>query len=77
MKMWRIVTLTIVVVSIGAPFGAGFATWLGPAVRAGLLALAPPVAAALLLVLYFNWRARLKSRILGNAPRDEEFAAAA
>jgi hypothetical protein len=64
MKGWRILTLTTVLVIIGAPLVAGFMNWLGPAVRAGLLSLAPPAAAALALVLYFNWRARLKSRIL-------------
>ena len=77
MKVWRILTLTAVPVMIGAPLLAGFMNWLAPAVRASLLSLAPPAAAALALVLYFNWRARLKSRILGDAGRDQELATAA
>ena len=77
MKVWRILTLTAVLVIIGAPLVGGFMNWLAPAVRAGLLLLAPPAAAALALVLYFNWRARLKSRILGDAKRDQELATAA
>ena len=77
MKVWRILTLTMVLVIIGAPLVAGFMNWLPPAVRAGVSSLAPPMAAALALVLYFNWRARLKSRILGDAGRDQELATAA
>lgn len=76
MKMWNILTLTIVLVSIGAPFVAGFASWLPLAVRALVMELAPPAAAALALVVYFDWRARVKSRILGSARRDEELATA-
>ena len=74
MKVWRILTLTMVLLIVGAPLVAGFMNWLAPAVRAGVLSLAPPAAAALALVLYFNWRARLKSRILGDAGRDQELA---
>ena len=77
MKVWRILTLTMVLVIIGAPLVAGFMNWLAPAVRAGVLSLVPPMAAALVLVLYFNWRARVKRRILGDARRDEELATAA
>ena len=77
MKVWRILTLTMVLVIIGAPLAAGFMNLLAPAVRAGVLSLAPPMAAALVLVLYFNWRARVKRRILGDARRDEELATAA
>ena len=47
MKVWRILTLTMVLVIIGAPLVAGFMNWLPPAVRAGVLSLAPPAAAAL------------------------------
>ena len=67
MKIWRILTLTIVLASVGAPLIAEFTTWLAPAVRTGLLALAPAAAAGVVLVLYFNWRARLKSHILAAA----------
>ena len=77
MKVWRILTLTMVLVIVGAPLVAGFMNWLPPAVRAGVLSLVPPMAAALVLVLYFNWRARVKRRILGDARRDEELATAA
>ena len=76
MKMWRILTLTIVLVSTGAPFVAGFASWLPPAVRALVVELALPAAVALALVVYFDWRARLRSRILNDARRDEELATA-
>ena len=77
MKVWRILTLAMALLVIGAPLVAGFMNWLAPAVRAGMLSLAPPAAAALALVLYFNWRARLKRRILGDAKRDQELATAA
>lgn len=77
MKVWRILTLTLVLLIFGAPLAAGFMNWLAPAVRAGMLSLAPPAAAALAPVLYFNWRARLKRRILGDAKRDQELATAA
>ena len=77
MKVWRVLTLTMVLVIAGAPLVAGFMTWLAPAVRAGVLSLVPPMAAALVLVLYLNWRARVKSRILGDAERDQELATAA
>ena len=44
MKVWRILTLTMVLVIVGAPLVAGFMNWLPPAVRAGVLSLAPPAA---------------------------------
>jgi hypothetical protein len=77
MKLWRVLTLTIVLVWIGAPLADGLMTWLAPAVWAGVVALAPPAAAALALVLYFRWRSRLKSQIAGQSARDDEMAAAA
>jgi hypothetical protein len=58
MKSWRIVTLSIVLVGIIAPVRAEFTTWVPPSVRDGLIEIAPPVGAALALVLYFNWRTR-------------------
>ena len=54
MKVWRVLTLTMVLVIAGAPLVAGFMNWLAPAVRAGVLSLVPPMAAALVLVLYFK-----------------------
>ena len=51
MKVWRVLTLTMVLVIAGAPLVAGFMNWLAPAVRAGVLSLVPPMAAALVLVL--------------------------
>ena len=66
MKMWRLVTLTIVLVWAGVPLIDKFMTWLTPTVWAGVVAVAPPVAAAVALVLYFHWRARLKSRFLSD-----------
>ena len=77
MKGWRILTLTIVLVWIGAPLVDRFSTWLAPAVWAAVLALAPPIAAALALVLYFQWRSRIKSRIVGETAREDTMAAAA
>ena len=71
MKMWRILTLTIVLVSISAPLLERFTTWLTPSIGTRLLALAPPVAMALVLVLYFEWRARLKRRIVADERHDE------
>ena len=50
MKVWRILTLTMVLLIVGAPLVAGFMNSLPPAVRAGVLSLAPPMAAALALV---------------------------
>jgi hypothetical protein len=76
MKMWKIVTMTLVLVSIGAPFVAEFASWLPRAVWALVVELALPAAAALALFAYFDWRARLKSRMLSDARRDEELATA-
>jgi len=77
MKIWRVLTLTIALVWIGVPLLDRFMTWLAPAAWATVMVLAPPAAAALAAVLYFHWRARLKSRIIGEARRDEEVAAAA
>ena len=72
MKMWRIVTLAIVFVSIAVPVLAAFTTWLPPAIRTAVFAVAPPVAVAFLLVVYFNWRAKLKSRVVAGEEREEE-----
>ena len=77
MKVWRILTLTMVLVIIGAPLAVEFMNWLTPAIRAGALSLAPPAAAALAFVLYFNWRSGLKNRISEDARRDDELARAA
>ena len=71
MKTWKILTLAIALVSIGAPRVAGFTTWLSPVVRAGVLALVAPVALAVALVGYFNWRARLTRRILAADERHD------
>ena len=71
MKLWRVLTLTIVLVWIGAPLIDGVMTWLAPALWAGVVAVAPPAAAALALVLYFHWRARLKDRIGREAAADK------
>jgi hypothetical protein len=77
MKVWPIVTLTMVLVIIGAPIVAGVMNWLAPAVRAGVSSLVPPMAAALALVLYLNWRAKLMSRILDEAGGGQEVTTAA
>ena len=76
MKTWRFVTLAIVLLSIGASLVAGLTTWLAPALREGVLVLTPTVAAALVLVLYFNWRAGLRSRILSDARQNDELTMA-
>ena len=77
MKMWKILTLAIAIVSIGVPIVAGIATWLSPAVIAGVFTPTPLVAVAVALVLYFNWRARFTRQILGNDERDDELVGAA
>ena len=71
MKIWRILTLTIAAIAVVAPLLAGFTNWLQSAVRQGVVALTPPVAAAFLLVMYFNWRGRLRNQIVDNDRRDE------
>jgi hypothetical protein len=75
--MWKILTLAIVIVTIAAPVVAGFTTWLPASIQAGVLALAPPVAAAFVLVAYFNWRRRLKSRIVAGDEPDHDLLKAA
>ena len=70
-------TLTMVLVIMGAPLVAGLMNSLAPAVRAGVLSLAPPMATALALVLYLEWRARIKRRILGGVERDHELSSVA
>jgi hypothetical protein len=70
-------TLTMVLVSMSAPLVVGVMNSLGPAVRAGVLSLAPPMAMALALVLYFEWRARIKRRMLGEIERDQELSSVA
>ena len=72
MKIWKIVTLTIIVASIATPLVAGLTTWLPPAIRTVVLALAPPAAVAIVLVAYFEWRAKLKSEMLADDRRDDE-----
>jgi len=65
MTLWKVVTLVLVVAAIGARLVAGSsATWFWPAVRTVVLSLAPPLAMAIVLVAYFDWRARFKHRIL-------------
>ena len=76
MKMWRILTIAIVLVIVSAPLIARFTTWIAPATRTVLFALASPVAVAFVLVLYFNWRAKLKSHTLRENRADELAAAA-
>ena len=76
MKMWRILTVAIALAIATGPLIARFTTWMAPATRTVLFALASPVAVAFVLVLYFNWRAKLKS----HTPREnraDELAAAA
>lgn len=72
MKVWKFVTLAMVFVSLAEVVLARLTTWLPPAIQTALLALAPPVALALILVAYFDWRARLKSRMVADNERDEE-----
>ena len=71
MKMWRILTLSIALVSIVAPLVAGFTTWVVPATRTGVLR-AGASCGCLAVILYFNWRARLKSQILADDRRDDK-----
>ena len=77
MTLWKIVTLVIALVSIGAPLVAGSTAWLSPAVKTGVFAVAQFVAATLVLVAYFNWRARFARRILADDRQDDGLARAA
>ena len=64
MTLWRIVTLVIVLVSLGALVVAGSTpTWLSPSVKSVMFALLPPVAVAVVLVAYFDWRVKFTRRI--------------
>ena len=76
MKMWRILTLAVVLLTVSAPVIARVASWMAPATPTVLFALAPSAAVALLLVFYFKWRATLKSQILAEK-RDDELAGVA
>jgi hypothetical protein len=76
-KVWRILTLTMILVIVGAPLVERLMNWLPPAVWAGVSSLLPPAAAAVAFVLYFNWRARLKTRTSAHDGRDDELASAA
>ena len=77
MTLWKVVTLVLALAGIGAPLVVGsITTWLTPAVKAVVFALAPPVAVAVVLVAYFNWRARFKHRILSDERHDELVRAA-
>ena len=77
MKIWKTVTLATVLIGISASILAAFTTSFALATPTAVFAVAAPVAAALVLVLYFNWRAKLKSQILGNDSRDDDLARAA
>ena len=78
MTLWKVVTVVLVVAAIGAPLVAGSAaTWLWPAVKTVVLSVAPPLAMAIVLVAYFNWRARFKHRILEHERPDDELVRAA
>jgi len=77
MTLWKIVTLVITLVSIGAPLVAGFTAWLSPSVKSAVFALGSPVAVAVVLAVYFNWRGRFKRRILAEEGRDDELVRAA
>lgn len=76
MKLWKILTLGIALVGIGVPVAAEFTTWLSSAVKAGVFVLALPVAVAVVLVVYFNWRVRFKRQILAGDERDDELVEA-
>jgi hypothetical protein len=77
MKMWKVLTLAIALVVVGAPLVAGFTTWLSPVAHRGVFALASPVAGAVVLVLYFRWRASFVRQILADDDRDDELLRAA
>ena len=77
LKVWRIFTLTAIALVLAEVAFERFLTWLPPAVQTGLVAVALPVAVALLLVAYFDWRRRMKDRIVGSDQRREDWSAAA
>jgi hypothetical protein len=76
MKMWKILTMAIVLAIATGPLIARFTTWIAPATRTVLFALAPPAVVAFVFVFYFNWRAKLKSHTLRENRADELAAAA-
>jgi amino acid permease len=75
MKMWKLVTLAIVLLTVSATVITRFTNWIAPETRTVLFTLAPTLTIALLLVLYFKWRATLKNQVLlrtdGVNPRDQ------
>ena len=77
MKIWKILTLMMVLVSVAVPLLAGLKAWLAPVVWAGALSLIPPLAAAVALVVYFEWRAKLRRELLAANKRDDALANAA
>ena len=78
MTLWKVVTVVVAVAAVGAPLVAGSAaTWFWPAVKTVVLSLTPPLAMAIVLVAYFNWRARFKHRILEHERQDDELVRAA
>jgi putative Mn2+ efflux pump MntP len=69
----KVLAIALAFLSVWVVMAAGMtAVWLTEEVRVvGLIALPPAIVAAL-LVLYFDWRARLQRRILaGRDPRHE------
>ena len=75
MQVWRIVTLSMMLMLIVGPFVPALAAWLPTAT--GVLAIAVLAVAAYGLVEYFEWRGRLKSRSMADQGRDDGFAMAA
>ena len=77
MKIWKILTLMIVLVSVAVPLVAGLKAWVAPVVWAGALALTPPLAAAIVLIVFFEWRAKLRRDVLAANKREDALANAA
>ena len=75
MRIRKMVTLTLVLVSISAPLAGGFTAWLTATALSRVFPPAALAAAAVVVVEYFNWRAKLRRQILDDDRRDDELAA--
>jgi hypothetical protein len=71
----QIMVVVLVFVSILVAFTAGFtAVWLTKEVRMFALVLLPTGTVAALLVLYFDWRDRMRRQILAERDQHEKAA---
>jgi hypothetical protein len=73
MRRSRILAIAVAFVSLWAVLAAGIAAvWLTKEVRVLALVILPTVVVASLLVLYFDWRGKLRRRILAERDADRD-----